>query len=242
MNLNRKRVLAGLAAAGMTVGTLAGGGVAVASTGSAHAPTATAPACGHMHEHGNWHGHSPVLKAVGGYLGLSDDKLRDQLESGKSLADIAKAQGKPLSGLKDTILGAVTKQINAATWINASQKAALITDVKGHLGDIVNATCTSAGSPSGAPSGSSSWSSGTPGGSASASVGGPRRPGPRSLRVALRGAHHPQDVAAGEGRAVGLGPAPPSELAEQGRVTGHVLQAGWQVGSAVEVAADANMR
>jgi hypothetical protein len=174
MNLNRKRVLAVLAAAGITVGTLAGGGVAVASTGTAQAPTATTPACGHMHEHGNWHGHSPVLKAVAGYLGLSDDKLRGQLESGKSLADIATAQGKPVSGLKDTILTAVTTQINAAKWINAAQKSALITDVKSHLGDIVNATCTSGGSPSGSPSGSSSsWSGGSPSGSASASVGGP---------------------------------------------------------------------
>ena len=115
-----------------------------------------------------------VLQAVAGYLGLSDEKLRDQLESGKSLADIATAQGKSVAGLKDTILTAVTKQINSATWINAAQKSALITDVKSHLGDIVNATCTSGGSPSASPSGpSSSWSGGSPSGSASASVGGP---------------------------------------------------------------------
>jgi hypothetical protein len=171
MNLNRKRVLAGLAAAGITVGTLAGGGVAFASAGAAHAPAGTVTAhaaCGHMH--GKWGGHDTVLKAVSGYLGVSEDKLHGQLESGKSLADVAKEQGKPVSGLKATILSSVTTRVNKANWLNASQKSALIADVKSHLGNIVNATCSTAGSPSGSPS---SWSSGSPGGSPSVSVDGP---------------------------------------------------------------------
>jgi hypothetical protein len=109
------------------------------------------------------------LKAVAGYLGLSQDQLRGKLESGKSLADVAKEQGKPVAGLKDTILAAVTTRIKSANFLSAAQKTALIGDVKSHLGDIVNATCTSGGAPSGSPS---SWSTGSPGGSASASVGG----------------------------------------------------------------------
>jgi hypothetical protein len=163
MNLNRKRVLAGLAVAGITVGTLAGGGVAVASTGPAHAPATTSQACGH--HHGMWSHPNGALTAVAGYLGLNADQLRSQLESGKSLADVAHAQGKPVSGLKDTILGSLTKQINSATWLSPAQKSALISDVKGHLSDIVYATCTS-GTPPGGPS----WSpSGSPGGSGSPS-------------------------------------------------------------------------
>jgi hypothetical protein len=178
MNLNRKRVLTGLAAAGITVGTLAGGGVAFASTGPAHAPAGTAAAhaaCGHMH--GKWGGHDTVLKAVAGYLGVSEDKLHSKLESGKSLADVAKEQDKSVSGLKETILTSVTTRINAAKWLNASQKSALITDVKSHLGAIVNATCSPSGSPSGSKSGSpsgwpSSSGSGWPSSSGSGSAGG----------------------------------------------------------------------
>ncbi|HEX3961736.1 MAG TPA: hypothetical protein VHZ03_34760 [Trebonia sp.] len=164
MKLNRKRVLTGLAATGITVGTLASGGVAVASTGPAQAPATTAAAhatCAQMHGHGKWGAHDTVLKAVAGYLGVSQDQLRGKLESGKSLADVAKEQGKSVSGLKATILTSVTTRVNSANWLNASQKAALLTDVKSHLGDIVNATCTK-GAPSGSPS---SWSSGSPSGS-----------------------------------------------------------------------------
>src|SRR5258708_5318223 len=165
MNLNRKRVLTGLAATGITVGTLASGGVAVASTGPAPTPATTAtarPSCGQMHGHGKWGRHDTVLKAVAGYLGLSQDQLRGKLESGKSLADVAKEQRKPVAGLKDTILKAVTTRINSANFLSAAQKTALIGDVKSHLGNIVNATCTSGGAPSGSPGGSpSSWSSGS---------------------------------------------------------------------------------
>ena len=146
MNLTRKHALAGLAATGIMAGALAGGGVAVASTGPAHAtatPTATAPAhgqCGYGHMHGKWHGNQAVEKAVAGYLGLSPAQVRSQLESGKSLADMAKAQGKPVPALKDTILGAATSQINASPYLSAAGKAAAISEVKSHLGAIVNAT------------------------------------------------------------------------------------------------------
>src|SRR5262245_34229915 len=107
MNLYKKRALAGLAVTGIVAGALAGGGVAVASTGPAQSPTptATAPAHGQC-GHGNWHGHGTVMKAIADYLGLSEAQLCSQLESGKSLADVARAQGKPVSGLENTILAA----------------------------------------------------------------------------------------------------------------------------------------
>jgi hypothetical protein len=47
-----------------------------------------------------------------------------------------------------------------------------------------------------------------------------------------------EEVAAGQGGAVGLGPAAVQELGEQGRVAGHVGQAGRDVAGAVEVAAE----
>jgi hypothetical protein len=152
MVLNRMRVLAAIAVAGIAVGAQAYGGAAFASAvGPAHLPvtaTATGTAagwrdggCGHMGR--MWSGHDPVLKAAAGYLGLSQAQLRSELQSGKSLADVARAQGKPVSGLKSTVLGAITSWINASSRLSASQKTAAIAQVKSHLDAIVNTTCRS---------------------------------------------------------------------------------------------------
>lgn len=151
MNLNRKRVLAGLAATGVLAGGLAYGGVALASTGGGGSPattTATAPATtpaagwcdGDGYMGGVRAGGQTVMTAAANYLGLTQTQLRDQLQAGKSLADVATAQGKSVSGLKDAILAAVTTRINASTGLTAAQKTALINEVKSHLDDIVNMT------------------------------------------------------------------------------------------------------
>jgi hypothetical protein len=152
MALNRKGIVAAMAAAGIAVGGLAYGGAAFASSASPARLPVTAQAaatasvglnggCGHMG--GMWSGHDPVLKATAGYLGLSQTQLRSELESGKSLADVARAQGKPVSGLKTTILGAVASWINASSKLSAGQKTAAIGQVKSHLDAIVNVTCRS---------------------------------------------------------------------------------------------------
>ena len=157
MNLNRKSVLAGLAATGITVGALAGGGVAVASTGPAQVsatPTATASphvqcsGYGHMHgnHHGMWHGHNAVGKAIAGYLGLSQDQLRSKVESGMSLADVAGEQGKSVAGLESAIVKAVTSQVNSSN-LSTDQKSMIISAVKNHVGQIVNATCSPSATP-----------------------------------------------------------------------------------------------
>lgn len=148
MNLNRKRVLAGMAAAGIVAGALAGGGVALASTGSHQAPATTTAAqpgygwCdgGRGHMAGMRYGQQPVLSAAADYLGLSQAQLQAQLHSGKSLADVARAQGKPVSGLKDAILAAMTSWINASTRLTAAQKAEMISEVTSHLDAMVNWT------------------------------------------------------------------------------------------------------
>ncbi len=148
MNLNKRRVLAGLAATGVLAGAVAGGGVALASTGASRSPaatTATEPSSGRCDSglgdmHGMWSGQQPVMKAAADYLGLSQAQLQSQLQSGKSLADVARAQGKPVSGLKDAILAAMTSWINASTRLSAAQKAAMISEVKSHLDALVNRT------------------------------------------------------------------------------------------------------
>ncbi len=59
-------------------------------------PLVVPPFLGHGHfgDHG-LHG----LDAAASYLGLSESQLRSQLESGKTLAQVAKAQGKSVDGL-----------------------------------------------------------------------------------------------------------------------------------------------
>ena len=47
------------------------------------------------------HGH---LSAAANYLGLSVPQLLQKLANGQSLADVAKAQDKPVDGLKKAIL------------------------------------------------------------------------------------------------------------------------------------------
>jgi hypothetical protein len=130
MKLTRKHGGTGLAAAGLMVGALTAGGVALASTSSAPASATSASAapsygpgtgnCGGRY--GIWSGQQPVMTAAADYLGLSLTLLRTQLHSGTSLADIATAQGKPVSGLKDAILAAMTSRINANTALTAQQR------------------------------------------------------------------------------------------------------------------------
>src|SRR5689334_8522656 len=47
------------------------------------------------------------LDAAASYLGLSEDQLRTQFQNGKSLADVAKAQGKSVDGLIQAIVGEI---------------------------------------------------------------------------------------------------------------------------------------
>jgi hypothetical protein len=146
MKLTRKHLVAGLAAAGLLAGALTAGGVALASTGPAPASVASAlatpsygPGSGHCAgRYGVQAGRQPVMTAAADYLGLSLTQLRTQLHAGKSLADIATAQDKPVSGLKDAILAAMTSRVNANTALTAQQKAAMLSQVKSHLDTMIN--------------------------------------------------------------------------------------------------------
>jgi hypothetical protein len=149
MKLNRKRVATGLVATGLAAGALAGGGVALASTGTAPAPatsTSANPSYGTGSGYfggmdgmsGMWSGQQPAMNAAADYLGLSLTQLRTQLQSGTSLADIATAQGKTLSGLKNALLAAMTSRINANTALTAQQRTAMISQAKDHLDTMIN--------------------------------------------------------------------------------------------------------
>lgn len=70
---------------------------------------------------GGMHGHGPGLAARGhhleaaaAYLGLGEDALREQLQDGKTLADVAKARGKSVDGLVDALVAAKKKELDEA--------------------------------------------------------------------------------------------------------------------------------
>ena len=78
---------------------------------------------------------------VATYLGLKPAELETQLRSGKSLADIAKAQGKTVDGLKTAITDAATKQLDAAVTagkLTKDQETKVLAGLSAHLDDLVN--------------------------------------------------------------------------------------------------------
>lgn len=58
--------------------------------------------------------YTPVLNAVASSLNLSPEQLKSELQSGKSLGDLAKAQKVELQKVKDAILSSSKMQLNAA--------------------------------------------------------------------------------------------------------------------------------
>jgi polyhydroxyalkanoate synthesis regulator phasin len=54
------------------------------------------------------------LDAAATYLGLSEDELRTELESGKTLAEIAKAKGKSVDGFVDALVAEAKKHLDEA--------------------------------------------------------------------------------------------------------------------------------
>jgi hypothetical protein len=128
-----KRTKVAVALAGATLGLGAGASSALAQGGP--------PGRG---------GPPPGSAAVAQYLGLTQAQLRMQLQSGKTLAQIATAQGKSVSGLEDVIYNDAKTHLDAAVTagkLTAAQEQTRLADLKAHLDDIVNHS----GPPPGAP-------------------------------------------------------------------------------------------
>ncbi len=81
--------------------------------------------------------------AVAAYLGLSADELRTQLQAGKSLADVATAQGKSVDGLKAAIVAAAKKSLDQAVTdgkLTADQAKQMLDRITANVDDMVNRT------------------------------------------------------------------------------------------------------
>jgi hypothetical protein len=86
-------------------------------------------------------GVSDSLAAAAKYLGLTESALRDQLNDGKSLADVAKAQSKDLDGLKNAILAAAKSDLDKAVGdkkLTQAQADDAYDRLKDHIDDMVN--------------------------------------------------------------------------------------------------------
>jgi hypothetical protein len=91
------------------------------------------------------HGFGPggELDAAANYLGMTEDKLRTALGDGKSLADVASAQGKSVAGLKAALKAAATARLDAAVKagrLTGPERTRIEAELDQRLDDLVNGT------------------------------------------------------------------------------------------------------
>ncbi len=83
----------------------------------------------------------PGLDAASDYLGLTRDELRAELESGKTLAEVATDNGKSVDGLKDALLGGAEERLDAdveAGRLSQERAQEILERLCEHVDDLVN--------------------------------------------------------------------------------------------------------
>jgi hypothetical protein len=139
MKLHRKGMLVGLTALVVAAAVAGGVGVAQAAAGTA-APTAR-PTRSAPHGYGGMHammaGQQTCLAAAADYLGLSQADLQAQLAAGRSLADVAAARGRSVSGLEDAMIAAVRSGLDADPTLTAAQRASILERMSGRIDAMV---------------------------------------------------------------------------------------------------------
>ena len=91
---------------------------------------------GHFGHHGG-----PGLDAAAKYLGLTEAKLRTELESGKTLAQVAKAQDKSVDGLIAALKADVKQRLDDAVKagrLTQAQETRILADLDQRISDFVN--------------------------------------------------------------------------------------------------------
>lgn len=81
------------------------------------------------------------LDAAAGYLGLTEAQLHRQLESGKTLAQLAKDQNKSVDGLEQALVADAKTHLDQAVkdgHLTQSQADAMLSELKQHVSDLVN--------------------------------------------------------------------------------------------------------
>ena len=140
---------AGIAGLGL-VGALVTGGVAAAqaSTGEGTIPrpssTNSSTVDDHQSDHmgGRGFGQSSPMIAVASSLGLSQTELQQRLQSGESLADIAEAEGKSVSGLKDAMVSELKTNLDSNSTLSSDERAEAVDQMTSRIDTMLNATHT----------------------------------------------------------------------------------------------------
>ncbi len=91
------------------------------------------------------------LSAAADYLGLTESDLAAKLQSGKSLADIAKDQGKSVDGLVNALVNDAKTHLNQAVkdgHLTQAQADQILSQIKQHITDFVNGTVPQGFGPS----------------------------------------------------------------------------------------------
>jgi hypothetical protein len=138
----RNRIAFGLSSTALALG--AGAGLATAAKSGSGGPAGGAG--------------PPGAAAIATYLGLTADDLRADLQKGQTLAQIAAAQGKTVSGLEAAIVADAKAHLDVevtAGTITAAQETSRLTDLTSHVADLINSTGPPAGmrGPGGGPGG-----------------------------------------------------------------------------------------
>jgi hypothetical protein len=94
--------------------------------------------------HGFGHfGFFGALNAAASYLGLTKAQLRNELESGKSLAQVAKGHGKSVDGLINALVDAAKKKLDAAVAagrLTKDQETEMLNGLKDRITNLVSST------------------------------------------------------------------------------------------------------
>jgi predicted DNA-binding protein (UPF0251 family) len=81
------------------------------------------------------------LDAAASYLGTTEDALRTELESGKTLAEVAQEKGKSVDGLVQALYDDAKQHLDAAVSagkLTRSDENAILSDLKQHITNFVN--------------------------------------------------------------------------------------------------------
>jgi hypothetical protein len=91
-------------------------------------------------------GHGPFgagVDAAADYLGVTRAQLARQLTSGRSLADVARAEGKSVDGLQQALLDDAKSHLDRAVadrQLTSEERDRILSELREHVGDLVNGT------------------------------------------------------------------------------------------------------
>lgn len=92
----------------------------------------------HKHFHGPFHA---KLEAAAEYLGMTQAQLEEALEDGKTLAQVAKDQGKAVDGLVDALVEGAEQKLQDAVEagrLTEAEKSEMLDGLRDRITDLVN--------------------------------------------------------------------------------------------------------